>query len=462
MQNTTEEFEMKKILSLLLCLTIIVGITATVSAAGFADAPEYTIGTEQTGKLIESKDTDVYKFTLENSGTLNMEFEADFEYILVKIYDEKGNERNSRNEHWNSTLEVLKFTNSLELTRGTYYIEITGVRSGYSGRYFGSYKFLSDFVSANETFEDDQGGSNNSVKVSNAIDFDTDITGHIAINDDTDIYSFTMPSSGNLAIKATGAIEYLLVQVYDSNGNEVWSHNEHWNGTMKLLEFSRSMNLICDTYYISFKGIRSGYSGSYRGAYTFDLSFVSANETFDDKTGVYNNAAKDSSPIDINKKYNGQLALNDSVDFYSFTLDSAEDLSLSMNGNFEYVYCSIFDKNGERVFGHNEHWNGTMREFSCVKEFELEPGEYYISFEGFRSGYSGSYTGNYSFSLSNGEEVVEVIVTPDDKDEEKTEPEIDYEEICASVADILADAISDVTDTAFETVDFVETALCGE
>ncbi|MBR5518016.1 MAG: copper amine oxidase N-terminal domain-containing protein, partial [Clostridia bacterium] len=55
-------------------------------------------------------------------------------------------------------------------------------------------------------------------------------------------------------------------------GNSIWSHCEHWNGTMNYLNCTKEIELTHGDYFISIEGVRVGYAGNFYGKYSFSLS----------------------------------------------------------------------------------------------------------------------------------------------------------------------------------------------
>ena len=398
---------MKKIISLLICFLLVFSMFSTVSADGeLSNASNYSIGTFQNGTLAENNKSDSYKFNIPTSGSLDISFEANFEYILFNIYDEDGKVIYSHNEHWNATLSSLKCNKTIELTSGNYFISVQGVRNGYAGNFYGNYGFILNFKSANETYIEEKNGTNNTLNTSIPINFSSKYNGHLSLNDTKDIYRFNLASSSKINFAMEGSVEYLYVNIYDSNGNSIWSHCEHWNGTMNYLNCTKEIELTHGDYFISIEGVRVGYAGNFYGNYSFMLNYESANESFMDS----NNAINEASVIRINQKYNGHLALNDLKDIYRLNVPSSSKITFSMEGTVAYLYANIYDSNGNSIWSHCEHWNGTMNYLNCTKEIELTHGDYFISIEGVRVGYAGNFYGKYSFSLSDGGKIIDAPI----------------------------------------------------
>lgn len=215
-------------------------------------------GTQYTAQIAKNDEKDFFKMVLGDSGKVN--FKATFnsmEGVYWKLYDGEGNELSSNVSSWNSTTEDITVDEDLHLTAGTYYLAI----SKY-GVCYGRYNFTLLFTSAEESFRETNGGTNNSVREASLIKVDTSYAGQIAMNDEKDFYSFTLSSSKSLSINVTAGIEEVYVTLYDVNGNEIWSQNPSWNSTTEKIYFTKNTALSAGTYYLAVSR-DWGYCGNY-------------------------------------------------------------------------------------------------------------------------------------------------------------------------------------------------------
>ena len=383
---------------------------SVLAANSLSNAQSYKMSSNVSDTLSENNKLNVYSFSLNNSGTLTISMKAEFEYIYFTVYDSDGNDVFHHNEYWNTALEVGNCECILELTKGDYFLAVEGIHKGfYGGPYYGEYCFSMSYESAEETFDDKQNGSNNSIKEANNINLNERYNGHIARNDAKDIYSFTLPSSGTVNFNVTGIPEYLNFEIFDNSGNSVWQHCEQWNSTIKQLDYSANIELTGGDYYISFEGIHKGfYGGPYYGKFSFSISHESAEETFNDKQNGSNNSIREASNINLNERYNGHIARNDTKDIFSFALPTPCTVNFNVTGVPEYLNFEIFDNSGNSVWQHCEQRNSTIKQLDYSSDIDLTSGAYYISFEGIHKGfYGGPYYGKYSFSISNGKTITE-------------------------------------------------------
>ena len=186
----------------------------------------------------------------------------------MKFYDNDGQEIWNNTPYWNDTSKRISFLENVELTSGTYYFSI----SRYDGN--GTYEFNLAYEDCGESYEEGQGGSNNTFKSASEIDVDESYVGQIAINDETDIYKFTLNNSGGLALSLNAEnMRRLNMKFYDNDGQEIWNNTPYWNDTSKRISFSENVTLTDGTYYFSV----SKYDGY--GTYEFSLNTENSVQT---------------------------------------------------------------------------------------------------------------------------------------------------------------------------------------
>lgn len=197
-----------------------------------------------------------------------------------------------------------------------------------------------------------------------------------------------LPTSGRVNIQLTateGSVPLFskCIVILDSYGNEI-VNAEYGEGT-----YGSDFDLIAGDY--TLRCVYGG-NGAYRGKVTFIPTFTPSQETVSETSTTMNNdvgsATKYTSGTVI-----GQLALNDEVDIYKFTVADKGTVKISLISNIaESTKLEITNTNGTFL----------------KEEFEIKPGNhtyiykdvpkgtYYISFV--RTGWSD--TGTYKFSIS--------------------------------------------------------------
>ena len=375
-------------LCMLMCTLILPVTVQKADAQSISDATPYTLGSEQNGVITENGDEkQYYKFTLSESGAIQLKITAHMKWCYMKLYTSEAEELWNDNPNWNSTSEVNFVDEKFYLTSGTYYFCIEK-----DGSHCGNFNFKIDFTSSNETFCEENGGSNNTISDANTISVNGSLyKAQLATNDNKDFYKFSIPSSGEIFLTSTFYdMEWVYWKLYNENGEELVSSNPSWNSTTKNILVNESMNLISGNYYLSI----SDDNGRY-GKYNFALSFTPSNETYNESNTSCNNTLDTASALTPGNTYKGQLAINDAKDFYKFNIPASQTLSVSLNGSLEYIYVKLYDSQGNELWSENPRWNDTTKEINLKRLTILEKGSYYLSVSK-----DGSRTGNYELNIS--------------------------------------------------------------
>ena len=231
------------------------------------------------------------------------------------------------------------------------------------------------------------------------VGFNQTYYGSIEYKDQMDWYKVVLPSSGWLRIDVQAEIErYTFVLCAENDlDNPIWDNWVEWNRTTQISNDYWCNHFTSGTYY--FRIQEYWWDGLLSGDYNFKLTFVSANESFRESQGGSNEKRGTASPIVLNKTYKGQLALNESLDFYKFTLDRATTVILNMSHYMGYIEYDLYDGNGNDLdMGGWSEWNSTTEIGNFQDKWELAKGSYYLVV---RPKYDRC--GRYEFSLaSNG------------------------------------------------------------
>lgn len=215
-------------------------------------------GTTYNGQIAINDEKDFYKFDLSNSGKvhLNSTFQ-NMRYVSWKLYDQDGSELVSKDSYWNDTTRNIVIDTDLYLNSGTYYL----VMSRYNS--YGKYSFSLTFTSANETYSESAGGSNNGVETASQLTLSKNYNGMLALNDEQDFYKFTINSSQTLVIDADLYMRSAVLKLFDVQGNEVWSETAWWNDITQTINYERKTVLNKGTYYLAVVRYDSNYCGNY-------------------------------------------------------------------------------------------------------------------------------------------------------------------------------------------------------
>lgn len=373
------------VVAMMICSIEFPGTVQKIYAQSIDNATDYTLGTIQYGMIAESEDRcQFYKFTLQESGKIQILGTAYMECMSWELYDESANKIWDRDTWWNSVSAVISLNQEFYLTSGTYYLCIGRECTG------GKYSFRINFTSAEETFHEVNGGSDNTLSDANTIDVNGSLyKGMLGQNDTKDFYKFTLPSSGRIKFSASFSdIRCVYWKIYDESGEELYSKNPLWNETTRNIVVNEDLDLIGGTYYLSIS-CDDACEDRY-GSYSFSMPFISANETYVENNWESNNTIDTAAPLEIGKTYQGQLAINDSRDFYVFNVPTSQTLSVRVECPIEEIQVNLYDSQGNDIWYEYPDWNSATNRINFKKIAILEKGTYYLAVV--KSGDGGNYT----------------------------------------------------------------------
>ena len=353
-------------------------------------ATKLSFNTKYAGKISDNNTKNFYKINLSASGRIRVKSNANIQGVYYRIYDSNGKELWNRNPSWNSGSEMITVDYNIDLTSGIYYLVLE--KCYY---YVGNYEFTVTYTNANETYTEKSGGSNNLITQANKVSIGTKYNGQIAANDDKDFYKFDLQTSGTVTLQSNANVGRLHYIIYDGDGTEIWNTDEYWNDSSEQIALNKDIVLTSGTYYLGI--VKDNYYG-YTGTYTFILSFLSSGESFKETQEGLDNTMNGANAIRLNTTYNGQIALNDDKDFYSFSLGADDTVQLYAEANVKQIRYKLFKANGEQIYEKEVYWDDSSKKGVLSKEVELTAGDYYFEVERVRDW--SEYLGNYSFKLS--------------------------------------------------------------
>lgn len=252
---------MKKVLSVILVAVMMFSfVSIGVSAAGdtMNTATKIAFGTKYEETLTESNERDFYKFTLTESGKISINIVGYCYTIMSFLYDANGNEIWYYTQSISSSTGMSTSTTNLHLTSGTYYFAVTR-RSGE-----GTYNFKINFVSANESFKETNGGINESMATASAIEINKLYKGTLSENEERDYYKFTISSSEKITLEACTYIKAICYEIYNENGNEIWYYNDYISSGSDFSKETVTLNLNPGTYYLCvYRNINDSVDGNF-------------------------------------------------------------------------------------------------------------------------------------------------------------------------------------------------------
>jgi len=241
-----------------LSLTMLVSSVGTSFAAertsiqakagnSIATATPISVGGTYNGSITNYNERDFYKITLTSSGELNVKLTSYIDRTYFYVYDEDGKSVYDGFVRADSASGQGLIDFTMDLTSGVYYIGVVQCRDD-----IGNYKIKTSFISANQSFEEVNGGSNNSLIYANKIELNKTYNGQIAYNDNRDFYKFTLNKSEKINLKLTSYIFRVYCNIYDKDGKTVYSKYVGANRGEEYCVLDEDINLEAGEYYISF------------------------------------------------------------------------------------------------------------------------------------------------------------------------------------------------------------------
>ena len=214
------------------------------------NATSISLNTKYTGALSDNNDADFYKITLNEAGLFSIKGIFRTRCVVWRIYDDFGTKLDSRGWNIDSLSQRGSFEYSRNLTKGTYYISIDRDVWGTTG----AYSFTLGHKSANESFVEDQGGSNNNSDDANQIALNKTYKGQLALNDEEDWYKFTVPKKETVKVigRAQNSVRWKIYEETDGIMTSVW---DRWTDS---LESDIDLN-AGDYYLVVWKGDSANY-----------------------------------------------------------------------------------------------------------------------------------------------------------------------------------------------------------
>ncbi len=230
-----------------------------------------------------------------------------------------------------------------------------------------------------------------------SINIGTTYSDSITANATEDYYKFTISTSGTVKLNLEAEFSYLQIYIYDSSKTDVWGNSYVTANSSGEISYLKELNLTSGTYYFVAKRYNS-YDYS-MGSYKFKLSFTSASESFKESGWGTNNKIANANSISLNSTYYGQIAINDEVDYYKFTLSSSGSVTLDFKSEMSYSQIYIYDSSKIEVWKNSYVTANSSGEISYSKKIDLSAGTYYFSVVRYnKTDYS---MGNYNFKLSS-------------------------------------------------------------
>ena len=395
---------MKRGISIVLAFAIVISLFTTMSISSIAGdydtigtAKNISLGTQYSGSITRSDETDFYKFTLNNASSLTYQVSGDISAIKLNVYDAEGVEITSDSQQWSSA-NYLFYERTIHLIKGTYYLKVNREDHHHNGMReddeYNSYYILLSANSSNISFETEH----NSVSTAISTQMNYQYKGQISHNDYLDYYYLELPDSSKLSIELGGTIGKVEVRVYSQNGQELDQYSVEGN-SMGVISDTWKVDLLKGRYYLRISKADFHNNGVFEdeecGVYSFSLKAESANESFVEEQGNMYETFSSAKEVFFNKNYNGQLSLNEDKDYFTFTMPSSGRVNFIYNASIFEHDVFLLDNNGKTIWEQEYLYAGEHGVANINENIDLLGGTYYLYIKK-----EYHYTGNYNFCLN--------------------------------------------------------------
>lgn len=275
---------MKKILSIIMTLLLILGTMFCFASTAFAadsiaTATTVTLGRTYEGSITANNKVDYYKFVLNTASRVNVSVKSEAKNAWVSFYYADGSQMvkglvGDYHIMDNGTgLAIGDY--EFHLTKGTYYLKVETFNSVSLGYCYGDYTFVINSESSGVTLEENHGGSNNNILEATNIDIGKTYKAQIDLNDRSDFYKFSVSGATDVKLKLTYEIKYFLIYLYDENGKEIY--NNRLDGDNEVKMFNETFAFKKGIYYLKFDCFKISGGDYCCGPYSFSLTSDSIN-----------------------------------------------------------------------------------------------------------------------------------------------------------------------------------------
>ena len=320
-----------------------------------------------SGNLSSSSDADFYKFTVDESGYVNFDFETkaeDGEWIFELFETPESNF-----SFYKKTFKAgdeSNITADLGLDKGEYYIKIRN--SVWRGN---DYKLNLNFVK-NDKWESE---FNNDFDTADEILPNSSISGCLMASNDKDYYKFTLEDDGYINLdfisKAVGnAVAYYTMELMDSTEKHTVIYTVQIWGDSELVE-SGNIGLAKGTYFVRVKP-----NSTFKENYSVKLSY----EESQNWEQEYNNTKDTANFFAMNSTKKGNLKKSPDTDYYKFEMTEDGtifiDFERPMDGTTTtYWVVGIIDEKGTYVQRYYMKGNESL---TSTEGLALAKGNYYM------------------------------------------------------------------------------------
>ena len=215
----------------------------------------------------------------------------------------------------------------------------------------------------------------------------------------------------DLCLEKSGRVTFNFIAQNSNEETGIYLYDEDENNRMKVIGYTGSykcnLDLKAGNYVIIFNN-SSGSSGNDLNGDPYDnnpakgtlvANFTDAKESYEENILVTNDEEGVASEIENikNTNINGQFAINDTVDFYSFNVNKDQKISINyvapLTSSTIHIYKDTLDL---------EHWEEKLAAGSHKFTLVSPKRHYYLSIKNDNIEMTGNYTLKFSTAELNG------------------------------------------------------------
>ncbi len=255
------------------------------------------------------------------------------------------------------------------LEPGIYYIE--AYSRGYDNEHF-KYHFTATVKDSETSKVEPNNGSELAMAIKPT---QKPVTAQISWNDSTDFYKVTLDKPGKLSVKVTAYMQYMNLQIYDANLEEIAEWDDYYGGSKLTSKVKQSdYYLEKGTYYIEASKTYSDYTGKYKIETKFSKTSNNEKEP--------NNGLEQAQKIKPNvQSVTGLISWSDPSDFYKVVVSKTGVLNVHMTV-YQSMEIKIYDRDGYELL---DRWISKSSNTSSDKwstSLNVKKGTYYVQIYG--------------------------------------------------------------------------------
>ncbi|MBR2549705.1 MAG: hypothetical protein IKE92_06790 [Clostridiales bacterium] len=257
----------------------------------------------------------------------------------------------------------------------------------------------------------------NTYQTASSISFNTKYNGSITDSNEVDYYRIDLANSGTLTIKAQAEmyrVQYTLLYGEDASG-QIFDYKPNWDPVSEMSSNTYTCYLNSGTYYFRVHKFNYYSSENNNGKYNFTVSFTNANESFKEPVDGSNNTLNKANSINLNTTYTGLIAMNDSKDFYKFTVPADDKVSINLVAYTEYINMYLYDSEGVMIDSKlSIKWEEVSELSNNTYTYDLTKGTYYLALSQ-GDYYNSPRYGTYKFTVkANSVKPLSITTQPKD------------------------------------------------